>query len=122
MPDWSGSGPGADVLEEIEPALAGADEVDVAVAVDVDGGHLQPGAGGAGGEVLEGQTLLSFCRGVPGGLSLEDDLAGPCIGVLVVPVPGDHRGVGGAGLDFMGIDPLAGDQLILLAVAVQVGP
>ena len=39
---WAGSLlPDSQVLEQVEPALAGADEVEVAVAVDVDGGHLQ---------------------------------------------------------------------------------
>ncbi len=38
------------VLEQVQPALARADQVEVAVAVDVDGGQLQAGAGGAGRE------------------------------------------------------------------------
>ena len=50
------------VLEQIKPALAGADQVEVAVAVDVDGGHLQPGAGRAGREVLEGQAVAAPSR------------------------------------------------------------
>ena len=37
-------------------------------------------------------------------------------------VPGDQRAVGRARLDLMGVDPLAADELVGLAVAVDVGP
>src|SRR3954454_25303874 len=84
------SGPGAEVLEEVEAALAGADEVDVAVVVDVDGGHLEAGAGGAGGEVLLGVAPGGVGGGVLGGLAAVDLVAGPFALGAVELVPGDH--------------------------------
>jgi hypothetical protein len=62
----------AQILEPVEPALAGANEIDVAVAVDVDGRDLQAGAGGSSGEVLLSVTLGTFLRRVLGGLGRDD--------------------------------------------------
>ena len=110
------------VLEEIEPALARAHQVEVAVTVDVDGGHLQAGAGRAGREVLEGQAVGPLRRCILGRLALEDHVLDPVLGARVKRIPGDERAVGRARLDLVGVDPLAGHQLVGLAVAVDVGP
>src|SRR4051812_21448098 len=72
-----------EILEVIEPALAGADEVEIAVLVDVDGGHLEAGPGGTRGEILLGVPLRNVGGGIPGGLALEDDVAVPLLGALV---------------------------------------
>jgi len=48
----------AQVLEQIQPALPRADQVQV----DVDGGELKARAGGAGREILEGEALLDLSR------------------------------------------------------------
>ena len=49
-----------EVFEEIEAALARADQVEVAVGIDVDCGHLQPGAGRAGGKSLRARRSSRF--------------------------------------------------------------
>src|SRR4051812_34115146 len=82
----------AEVLETVQAALAGADEVDVAVAVEVDGGHLQAGAGGAGGEVLLGIATGGLRGGVLGGLSGEEGMLVP--GLLRL-VEGEIANLGG---------------------------
>src|SRR3954453_4814357 len=87
------------VFEQVEAALAGADQVDVTVAVDVDGGHLKPGPGGPRREVLHRVALGTLGGGVPGRLALEDDVLGPFLRRLVEGVPGDDRAVGRARLN-----------------------
>ncbi len=49
------------------PALAGVDQVEIAVTIDIDGRHLQPGPHGAGGKSFLSITLGAF-RGVLGRL------------------------------------------------------
>jgi hypothetical protein len=80
----------AQVLEQIQPALARANQVQVAVAVDVDGGELKAGSGGARREIVEGEALLDFLRGVLGRLSLKDDMLDPVLGLGIEMVPGDE--------------------------------
>ena len=48
------------VLEQVQPALPRADEVEVAVAVDVDGRDLQARPGGPGGEIFLGVPFVGF--------------------------------------------------------------
>src|SRR5690349_11605833 len=48
------------VLEDVKPALARADEVEVAILVDVDGGELQSGAGRTVREVPQGESLAAL--------------------------------------------------------------
>ena len=88
-------------------------------------------------------SMAVICRpvpAVPGGKSLSARRSPPFAGAFFAGspwkmtcltqlldcgfevVPGDDRAVGRARLDLVGIDPLAGDELVGLAVAVEVGP
>ena len=85
--------------------------------------NLQAGAGRAGGEVFEREAVCppSRVRSWPArpGRSRAWSSSLDCGSN---PYQAIDRAVGRAGLDLVGVDPLAGHQLVGLAVAVDVGP
>ena len=119
-PGRSASAP--EVLKQVEPALSWAHEVESPSLIDINGRHLQAGAGGTGREVFQRQAIAALCRSILGGFALEDDMLDPALGGRVEGIPGDQRAVGRAGLDLVGIDAFAGHQLLGLAVAIDIGP
>src|SRR4029453_686446 len=91
----------APVQEQVEPELAGRDDVDAAVAVDVDHGEL----------AAERRPLAGS----------GDRVAREAPGLALPPVVVDARRLGCAGIaSLVGPDALSGDEL-LAAVAVEVG-
>src|SRR3972149_2384487 len=74
------------VLEQIQPAFPRADQVDVAVAVDVAGGDLWSRAGRAAGKIDLRISLGPVLGGVSRRLAFVDHLLGPAARAAVVAV------------------------------------
>ena len=71
------------ILEEIQAALPGAKQIDIPVAVDIHGGHLQSRAGRSGWKVLEREAFFPLWRSVLRGLTLKDHVPDPALRLRV---------------------------------------
>src|SRR5262249_2562620 len=107
----------AQILKQIKPALSRANQINIPVAVDVDGSHPQSGPRRARREILECQAFFPLRGRILGRLAMKNHVLGPGVSLRVPVIPRDGGRVGIAWLDLMGIDSLARHQFRRFTVA-----